>query len=125
MNRLLKLAAPLALAAGGFYAWRWFQSRRPAAKVPVLPTDDLLTRRVLVSMKQAGAVPNDLHMRVLDGTVILAGRVNATERDRVLRAILAVPGIRGVRNELDVEGIPRDPDLAAESEPWEASPRPR
>lgn len=105
MIRLLKLAAPLALAAGGYYAWRRYQSRRPSRRVAVLPTDALLERRVLVSMKQAGALPDGLRLRVLDGTVVLAGRVTVAERDRVLRAILAAPGIRGVRNQLDVEGL--------------------
>jgi hypothetical protein len=30
-----------------------------------------------------------------------------------------------VRNELEVDGVARDPDLAVESGPWEESPRPR
>jgi hypothetical protein len=123
MKRLLSLAL---IAGAGYWAWRQFQdTARPGARVPVLPNDDLLTRRVLVSIKQAGAMPEQLRIRVLDGTVVLAGSVTAAERDRILRAILAAPGIRGVRNQLDVEGASRDPDLAVESQPWEPSPRPR
>ena len=122
MKRLLSLA----LIAGAAYgAWRYFQARARAARVPVLPTDPLLTRRVLISMKRSGAIPQGLHMRVIGGTVVLAGTVSVAERDRLLRAILAVPGIRGVRNQLDVQGVLRDPDLAVESQPWEPSPRPR
>ena len=122
MKRLLSLAV---LAGAGYCAWRYFQARARAARVPVLPTDPLLTRRVLISMKRSGAIPQGLHMRVVGGTVVLAGEVTATERDRLLRAILAVPGIRGVRNQLAVQGALRDPDLAVESQPWEPSPKPR
>lgn len=124
MKRLLSLAA---LAGAGYYAWRHYQHKaRPAgARVPVLPSDDLLTRRVLVSIRQAGALPEQLRIRVHDGMVFLAGSVTAAERDRIVRAILAAPGIRGVRNELDVPGATRDPDLAVESQPWAPSPRTR
>lgn len=109
MKRLLAFAAPLALLAGaGYCLWRHF-SVRPAH--PALPSDELLTRRVQVAIRQAGAVPAQLRLRVIDGTVILAGAVTPAERDRVLRATLAAPGIRGVRN-----------GLAVESDPWEASP---
>jgi hypothetical protein len=109
MKRLLSLAM---LAGAGYCAWRYLQDKpRPAARVPVLPDDELLTRRVMVSIRQAGALPPHLHLRVLDGTVLLAGSVTPAERDRILRAILAAPGIRGVRN-----------GLAVESAPWEPSP---
>lgn len=123
MKRLLSLAA---LAGAGYYAWRLYQDRaRPGVPVPVLPSDDLLTRRVLVSLRQAGALPEQLRVRVHEATVFLAGSVTAAERDRIVRAILAAPGIRGVRNELEVHGASRDPDLAVESPPWEPSPRTR
>jgi hypothetical protein len=124
MKRLLSLAA---LAGAGYYAWRLYQDKaaRPGARIPAPPTDDLLTRRVLVSIRQAGGSPGQLSVRVHDGVVFLAGSVTAAERDRLVRAILAAPGIRGVRNELDVQDARRDPDLAVESQPWEPSPRTR
>ena len=124
MKRLLSLAL---IAGAGYYAWRRYRDEaRPAApQVPALPSDDLLTRRVLVSIRQAGALPEQVRIRVLQGTVFLAGSVTAAERDRLVRAILAAPGIRGMRTELDVEGANRDPDLAVESRPWEPSPRSR
>jgi hypothetical protein len=110
MKRLLAFAAPLALLAGaGYCLWRHFSSVR--AVDPALPSDELLTRRVQVAIRQAGAIPAQLRLRVIDGTVILTGAVTPAERDRVLRATLAAPGIRGVRNR-----------LAVESGPWEASP---
>ncbi len=105
MKRLLPVAV---LAGAGYLAWRYLQGRPPAQRVPAPPTDELLTRRVLVSLRQAGVMPDAFHLRVLDGTVALSGAVNAADRDRVLRAILAVPGIRGVRNELEVRGAPRE-----------------
>lgn len=122
MKRFLSVAA---LAGAGYLAWRYLEGRRPARRVPAVPSDELLTRRVQVSLRQAGVMPDALQMRVLDGTLALSGRVSAAERDRVLRAILAVPGIRGVRNELEVSGVPAERDLAVESQPWEGSPRPR
>ena len=116
MKRVLSILAPAALLAGaGYCAWRHFLARsRPAARIPVAPTDELLTRRVLVSIRQAGAMPDELRVRVQDGIVHLDGQVSSAERDRVLRAILAAPGIRGLSNRLDV---------AVESQPWEPSPR--
>lgn len=122
MKRFLSVAA---LAGAGYLAWRYLEGRRPARRVPAAPGDELLTRRVQVSLRHAGVMPDALQMRVLEGTVALSGRVNAAERDRVLRAILAVPGIRGVRNELEVSGLPAERDLPVESQPWEGSPRPR
>jgi hypothetical protein len=107
----MKILPAAVLAGAGYFAWRYLQGRRPARRVPAPPTDELLTRRVLVSLRQAGLMPDAFHMRVLDGTVALSGSVRAADRDRVLRAILAVPGIRGVKNELQVSGAPAERDL--------------
>lgn len=100
MKRLLSIAA---LAGAGYLAWRYYRSqvRRPAPRVPAPPSDELLTRRVLVSLRHAGVMPGAFHLRVHDGTVALSGAVGAAQRDRVLRAVLAVPGIRGLKNDLE------------------------
>ena len=113
MKRLLSLAA---LAGAGYLAYRFYQQQpgRPERRVPEMPSDTLLSQRVQVSLQRTGVVASDnLQVRVLGGNVVLTGSVSASERDKILRAILAVPGIRGVRNQLEVQGAPRDPDLAA------------
>ncbi|HWA37569.1 MAG TPA: BON domain-containing protein [Burkholderiales bacterium] len=107
MKRLLSIAL---LAGAGYCLWRQLKVS-PAARVPAAPSDELLTRRVQVALRQAGGLPEHLHLRVVDGTAMLSGSVTPAERDRVLRAALSAPGIRGVRN-----------GLAVESGPWEPSP---
>lgn len=101
MKRLLSVAV---LAGAGYLAWRYYQeqARAPQRRAPAPPNDELLTRRVLVSLRHAAVMPEGFQVRVLDGTVVLSGAVGAAERDRVLRAVLAVPGIRSVRNELEL-----------------------
>jgi hypothetical protein len=108
MKRLLSVAV---LAGAGYLAWRYYQeqARPPRRRAPSQPTDELLTRRVLVSLRHAAVMPDGFQVRVLDGTVMLSGAVGAADRDRVLRAVLAVPGIRGVRNELEA----RRPEIGA------------
>lgn len=105
MNPLLPVAV---LAGAGYVAWRYLrgQAGRGVPRLPAPPTDELLTRRVLVSLRHAALVPDGFQVRVVGGTVMLSGAVGAAERDRVLRAVLAVPGIRGVRNELEARGAP-------------------
>jgi osmotically-inducible protein OsmY len=115
MKRLLSLAA---LAGAGYLAYRYYQqqARPEERRVPEMPSDTLLSQRVQVSLQRSGVVPSDtLQVRVVEGEVVPTGSVTASERDRVLRAILAVPGIRGVRNQLEVRGAPRDPDLVVPS----------
>jgi hypothetical protein len=105
MKRLLSVAV---LAGAGYLAWRYYQeqARPPQRRAPKPPTDELLTRRVLVSLRHAAVMPDAFQVRVLDGTVMLSGAVGAADRDRLLRAVLAVPGIRGVRNELEARSTP-------------------
>jgi hypothetical protein len=122
MKRFLSIAVPLAVAAGaGYAAYRFCFRPRATRHVPVLPSDAQVTRRVKVSLQRAGAALDDLHVRVLDGMVMVRGEVSAAERDTILRAILLVPGVRGVRNELDVGGGTADPDLAVQSPPWKSA----
>lgn len=112
MKRLFSLAA---LAGAGYFVYRYYrqQARRPEQRAPVMPSDELLGQRVQVSLQRSGVVASDtLQVRVVDANVVLTGSATAAERDRILRAVLNVPGIRGVRNQLEIRGAPRDPDLA-------------
>jgi len=50
-----------------------------------------------------------IRVRARRGTAALRGTVTAEERDRVLNAVLAVPGVMNVTNNLEVQG----PEAAA------------
>lgn len=99
--RLLTIAAVAAVAAG-IYHYRQ-QRRRPgrAERQPGI-SDELLAERVRAGI--AGAASSPVEVRVVNGSVALHGTVRRAERDLVLAAALAVPGVSRVTNRLEVEG---------------------
>jgi osmotically-inducible protein OsmY len=93
--RLLTLLAVAALA-GGVYHYRQRRQRRPGRQGR---PSDLLADRVRASISQKAASRVDV--RCINGVVTLRGTVLPAERDLVLAAALAVPGVVQVTNFLD------------------------
>ena len=102
----MKLVLFAALAGAGYFAYRYLQQHGAQARsTESSGSDDAsLTERVRESVRESGVQSESVQLRVMNGTALLSGSVDSAARDRMLRAILAVPGIRGVRNELEVQG---------------------
>jgi osmotically-inducible protein OsmY len=95
--RLLTLLA-LATIGAGIYQYR-SRSARPAA--PQASSDEMLAESVRSGI--AGAASSPVDVRVVNGIVSLRGTVRQAERDLVLAAALAVPGVTQVTNFLETE----------------------
>lgn len=96
--RLLTVLAVAAVAAGIYhYASRTGLARRRHAR-PRGP-DARLAARVRAAI--AAAAPSRVDVRCINGVVSLRGTVPRAERDLVLAAALAVPGVTQVANHLD------------------------
>jgi osmotically-inducible protein OsmY len=98
--RLLTLLAVAAVAAGVYH----YRSRLPAARRrPAGPgvSDELLAERVRSGI--AGAASSPVDVRCINGIVSLRGTVRRAERDLVLAAALAVPGVTQVTNFLETD----------------------
>ena len=93
--RLLTLLA-VATVAAGVYQFR--QRRRPGRGT--LSPDRQMEKRVHEAIAHAASSP--IHVRCINGVVTLRGTVGVAERDRLLAAALAVPGITQVTNLLEV-----------------------
>jgi osmotically-inducible protein OsmY len=95
--RLLPLLALAALAAG-VYHYRQHLARprrRQAAR------DELLAESVRAGI--AGAASSPVEVRCVNGVVSLRGTLRRAERDLVLAAALAVPGVTQVTNFLETD----------------------
>lgn len=98
--RLLTLAA-VAMLAAGIYHYRLRRGLgrvRGRAKVHGAP-DRRIERAVRAATAQAASSP--VAVRCINGIVTLRGTVSVAERDRVLAAALAVPGVAQVTNFLE------------------------
>jgi osmotically-inducible protein OsmY len=93
--RLLTLLALAAIGAG-IYQYR---NRRARSAAPQATPDEMLAENVRSGI--AGAASSPVDVRVVNGTVSLRGTVRKAERDRVLAAALAVPGVTQVGNFLE------------------------
>ena len=99
--RLLTLAA-IATVAYGVYHYRQRRSLgRPEAQAPETASDRMLAERVRSGI--AGAASSPVDVRVSNGVVALRGIVRKAERDLVLAAALAVPGVTQVTNFLETD----------------------
>lgn len=96
--RLLTLLAVAAVAAG-IYHYR--QSGLPQRRRRGAISDELLAESVRSAI--AGASSSPVDVRCINGVVSLRGTVRRAERDLVLAAALAVPGVTQVTNFLDTE----------------------
>ena len=97
--RLLTLLA-LATVAAGVYHFRSRRAARPAVDEQPI-SDELLAGRVRAGIAGAATAPIDV--RVAHGIVALRGTVRRAERDLVLAAALAVPGVTQVTNYLETD----------------------
>jgi osmotically-inducible protein OsmY len=95
--RLLTILALAAIGAG-IYQYR-NRSARSAARPAT--SDEMLAENVRSGIAGAAASPVDV--RVVNGTVSLRGTVRKAERDLVLAAALAVPGVTEVTNFLETQ----------------------
>src|SRR5579859_14430 len=104
MTRFFSLLAMGAAVSALFYLDR----RKPPATATKAATgrswDDYLANRV------RAALPRSIQVAVHNAAVTLRGPVPYAERDRMLAAALAIPGIERVVNLLDTEGRPADLD---------------
>jgi osmotically-inducible protein OsmY len=106
----MKKLAFFALAAAGVYAaYAYFDRRSMAlqrARLAGPPSDGLLARRVRESLAPIVPDPQALRVTVHQCTVTLRGAVERSARDRVLRAALAVPGVKAVLNRFETDEPP-------------------
>jgi len=98
--RLLTIVA-LATVAAGLYLYRKSRTR-PARDQQRATPDDFLAEQVRAGIR--GAASARVEVRVSHGIVALRGTVRTgAERDQVLAAALAVPGVTKVTNHLETE----------------------
>jgi osmotically-inducible protein OsmY len=90
MPRLLTLIALAAVATGIYHYRNWGRLR-----------DERLAKRVRAAI--SGAASTRVEVRVVNGAASLRGTLSKAERDQVLAAALAVPGVTRVRHLLDVD----------------------
>jgi osmotically-inducible protein OsmY len=98
--RLLTLLAAAALA-GGIYHYsrhRGFTRSRADGQAP---SDYRLAESVRTAI--AGASTREVDVRCINGVVVLRGTVRGAERDRLLAAALAVPGVIQITNYLETD----------------------
>ena len=98
--RLLTLLAVAAVAAG-VYHYRQFRAPGRPARERGAMSDELLAESVRSGI--AGAASSPVDVRVVNGVVSLRGNVRKAERDLVLAAALAVPGVTQVTNFLETD----------------------
>jgi osmotically-inducible protein OsmY len=97
--RLLTLLAVAALAAGVYHYRGSRLARAPRARQAV--SDARLEESVRAGI--AGAASTPVQVRCTAGVVTLRGTVRPAERDLVLAAALAVPGVTQITNFLETD----------------------
>lgn len=95
MIRKLFVLAAAGAAAAYFYSKR---QRRPRVE---LPEDLRVAEEVRRKLAEVVADPGAIHVTVSHGKALLRGPVLPGERDRVLAAVLEVPGVLQVTNLLE------------------------
>ena len=91
------------LAAAGAAAYLYSRQQRPArrAKEAAFADDRQLEERIRTALADIVADPGAIHVTVHHGAASLRGPVLPGERDRVLTAVLDVPGVLQVANLLE------------------------
>jgi hypothetical protein len=117
------IRALLVLGAAAAAAY-WYRSRRPAVPRqpwPFRPADesatgvsnDALAERVRGRLRGLVARPDAVSVHASAGLVTLSGLLSRDERDRVLREVLAIPGVVRVLNQTEVQEDYREPGTLA------------
>ncbi len=70
------------------------------------PDDALLTERVRACLGRAVSHPRAIHVQSEGGVITLTGPVLAAEVPLLIDCVLGVPGVRDVRNQLDMHAEP-------------------
>ncbi|HEY6821362.1 MAG TPA: BON domain-containing protein [Burkholderiales bacterium] len=102
MTRFISLLAMGAAVSALFYLDRFNRPRSATRAAPGRSWDDYLAGRV------RAALPKSIQVAVHNAAVTLRGSVPYNERDRMLAAALAIPGIERVINLLEAQGRPAD-----------------
>jgi osmotically-inducible protein OsmY len=98
--RLLTILAVAAVAAGVYHYRQHRGLKRPAVDQQT-SKDELLAESVRSGIAGTASTPVDV--RCVQGVVTLRGTVRKAERDLVLAAALAVPGVTQVTNFLETD----------------------
>ncbi len=80
-------------------------ARRRLSRTPVSVSDDVLAERVRARMGHLVS-HSSIDVQAVQGEVTLRGPVLDTEIDGLLHAVRAVPGVRGVVNQLEPHSRP-------------------
>ena len=99
----------LLVAAAGAAAYLYSRQQRPArrAQAAAFADDRQLEERIRTALAELVADPGAIHVTVHHGAASLRGPVLPGERDRLLTAVLDVPGVLQVANLLEpVEPAP-------------------
>jgi osmotically-inducible protein OsmY len=99
--RLLTLAAIATLAYGVYHYRERRGTTQREAQAPETESDQMLAESVRSGI--AGAASSPVDVKVMNGVVSLRGTVRKAERDLVLAAALAVPGVTQVTNFLETD----------------------
>lgn len=91
----------IGLGAGAVY-WRARTRRapRPAWQVHTTTPDEAIAEQVRLRLGRYVERPQDVHVRVEDGRVVLTGEAWDREADDLVAAISRLPGVRGVEDRL-------------------------
>jgi osmotically-inducible protein OsmY len=77
-------------------------------------SDSVLLATARMALDGDVSVPDGIHATVRKGRVVLTGAVPlASQRERALRVIAGLPGVRDVRNNIEVLPVPGGGDVAA------------
>jgi len=99
----------LVAAAGAAAAYLYSRRQRPAAggRAAAFPDDRQLEQRIRTALADIVADPGAIQVTVRHGAASVRGPVLPGERDRVLTAVLDVPGVLQVANLLEPVEPPR------------------
>lgn len=87
----------------------WAETRSLAGRLgDVSTSDETLVARARSRLGHVVSSPRAIEVDASDGRVALSGQVLAHERDGLLRAIAAVPGVNQVDDNLEVHQSPQD-----------------